>query len=295
MYNRKVGKHIPICQGTCLIAATGCLNMCPLSTSLIVGPSALWYYQFYANGMTTTVAIVSIFLFGALGCLFTAYFTEPGILPTVDEDSQSSDPNSKPTRPKKLIVLPGEDKRSDLVEFRAKFCRDTGNTIEKFDHFCPWVGNAVGVRNYRYYFSFLVFTTALALMVGITSIVAAVASVNPTPAPAPSPNENKMTPNIGLLWLLVIFCGVILLLVGSLLSYHIPLVSKNMTTNEDMKGVFVAIRNPYDKGCFQNWWIFLGSTVKCPRKSYVCVDSTLGRRGSDNDGEYNGLLGSGSV
>ena len=140
--------------------------MSPLSVSLIVGPSSLWYIQFYSLSSISMLVFVTLCLLGSLGCLCTAYFTEPGLLPTVDEEMESADSDGKPSRPKKFVVLPGDDKRSDLVDFRAKNCRNTANTVEKFDHFCPWTGNAVGERNYRYYFCFLVFTNMLAMMTG---------------------------------------------------------------------------------------------------------------------------------
>ena len=310
MYTRAVGKHHPMCQGQCLVPAVGCLNMCPLSTSLIVGPSALWYYQFYATSNFGILSLVTLLLVGSLGCLFSAYCTEPGLLPTIDEDIEdiaNNDPHAKPTRPKKLVLLPGEGKGSDLVEFRAKYCRDTGNTIENFDHFCPWTGNAVGVRNYRYYFCFLVFTTALALTVGGTSAVAVIILFNDvTTPPAPPKPPEPVQQSIILLWVLILFCSLILCLVGSLLSYHVPLVSRNMTTNEDIKGVYnggsggnggSGRNNPYDKGCSQNWCHFLSTTIKCPRESYVCSDPTPGmnQKGGSYDrccseGENNGLL-----
>ena len=45
-------------------------------------------------------------------------------------------------------------------------------TIERFDHFCPWTGNGVGIRNYHLFFYFLVFTNVHAIFVGVTSLQA---------------------------------------------------------------------------------------------------------------------------
>ena len=43
---------------------------------------------------------------------------------------------------------------------RAHHCRVTNVVIDRFDHFCPWMGNTIGGRNYRAFLLFLVFTTA---------------------------------------------------------------------------------------------------------------------------------------
>ncbi|KAH9258468.1 hypothetical protein BASA81_003517 [Batrachochytrium salamandrivorans] len=43
----------------------------------------------------------------------------------------------------------------ELVKLRAVKSKWTLTVIEQYDHYCPYLGNAVGKRNYRYYLLFL--------------------------------------------------------------------------------------------------------------------------------------------
>ena len=60
------------------------------------------------------------------------------------------------TYKKRVLIVDGEE--VELKSKRAKVCRQTNTAIEKFDHYCPWVNNDVGRRNYAYFLLFLVFT-----------------------------------------------------------------------------------------------------------------------------------------
>ncbi len=170
-YETSVGRHQPHCGGRCLVANVGEDNFSNVSFVLILIPYGLWM-AFIAphlwEHVSIALPIVGVFLFAcSVVFLYSARCIEPGILPVEDVEGQTTVGGHA----KKVVVLAGQT--HELERYRAKFVRETGNVVERFDHFCPWVGNAVGVRNYRHFVMFLTATNLLSLLVLVTTVLAA--------------------------------------------------------------------------------------------------------------------------
>lgn len=260
------GRHVPRCHGRCLYADVESEHSAVgASIALIVLPTVLFVLLMPLRTYWMLILVAIVLLVLSLSYLLLAMFTEPGILPIETPSSTG--------RRKRVTHCFADGRRRELSELRAKMCRQTENGVEEFDHFCPWVGNAVGRRNYRYFIAFVTTVSFLALVVGATSCIHL--SASHLSSNSRTRDDGKEVPLVGksnewvtlVLMILVAYTLIVLCSVCGLMSYHFRLIAINQTTNENIRGTYFNQKNPYDRGVCRNCLQF--ATRPVPRSRVV--------------------------
>ena len=157
--------------------------------------------------------------------------------------------------------------------FRSHHCNDCGNCIYNFDHHCPWIGGCVGGRNYVYFFTFLCLFNINNIFIAVFCIIHIIYSYKDIKGEEKidkwvAINLINLIPTL----LTMIFLGLTMFFTVGLNIYHIKLISRGMSTKEEIKKlIFDNIGNPYDKGCSKNCGEFWTRHKKY-EKSYTVKD-----------------------
>ncbi|XP_063361522.1 palmitoyltransferase ZDHHC18-like [Cydia amplana] len=204
-----------------------------------------------------------------LCALLRTALTDPGILPRAAPaeaalDAPTATAARPPPRAREVLV------RGRVVKLkycftcklfrppRASHCSLCDNCVERFDHHCPWVGNCVGRRNYRAFYTFVVSLSFLAVFVFACAVAHVALEARSMGLAAALRKEPASA----------LAAGVCFLSVWSVLGlagFHTYLASTDQTTNEDIKGSFSSRRgggnpNPYSRGnaCANCWHVLCG-------------------------------------
>ncbi|CAO2207902.1 unnamed protein product [Urochloa humidicola] len=130
---------------------------------------------------------------------------------------------------------------------RASHCSICNNCVHKFDHHCPWVGQCIGLRNYRFFFLFISTSTFLCLYVFVLSWLNIAAQRG-------NHGGSLLRSITGepLSLVLIVYTFVSAWFVGGLTVFHVYLMSTNQTTYENFRYRYDKKENPYDRGVAAN-------------------------------------------
>ncbi|NXJ69373.1 ZDHC9 Palmitoyltransferase, partial [Rostratula benghalensis] len=269
------GRNTFCCDGRIMMARQK--GIFYLTLFLILGTCALFFAfecRYLAVQLSPAIPVFAavLFLF-AMATLLRTSFSDPGVIPRALPDeaafiemeieaTNGTVPQGQrpPPRIKNFQI------NNQIVKLkycytckifrppRASHCSICDNCVERFDHHCPWVGNCVGKRNYRYFYLFILSLSLLTIYIFTFNIVYVALkslkigflnTLKETPGTYPSTSLALLTV------LEVLICFFTLWSVVGLTGFHTFLVALNQTTNEDIKGSWTGknrVQNPYSHG-----------------------------------------------
>ncbi|CAF3470203.1 unnamed protein product [Rotaria socialis] len=210
-----------------------------------------------------------------------SYYTRPskrkGATDTDDDDDDSYEPQLRLVHINHGSV---QMKYCRTCKFyrppRCSHCSSCERCIDTFDHHCPWINNCVGRRNYRYFFQFLFLLCIHMIFIFIFCLYYVLnerhhqiitpslssdtyESLVPIDENEISSTAETKTKFIGfsdyrfiISILLLLLLGLLSVPVYGLTGFHVFLIAKGRTTNEQVTGKFHEQGDAFTKGLTKN-------------------------------------------
>lgn len=267
------------CQGRFIAGPDA--RSCIASLLMICAPSVVWQVDvgawLYIEYGPALLLLNGFLELMSLFFLLATAFSDPGIVPRQESFTEQYDVRTKCYRMKQPAryfdtVLRGHSFKLKYCTTcniyrppRCTHCSVCENCVERFDHHCPWIGNCVGKRNYRLFYSFVSSTAAMNVISLATSLARIIITLERR---RDEQGESSGRAFVGALSdcpltaAMVVYCTALVWFTVGLCMYHTYLLSTNQTTYEQVKGTYSDGRNPFHRGVLRNFQDVLFSSVR---------------------------------
>ncbi|CAG9859976.1 unnamed protein product [Phyllotreta striolata] len=235
--------------------------------------------KYLAENVTIAIPIIGAMLFlFTMSSLLRTSLSDPGIIPRASSEeaayvekqievtNSANSPTYRPPPRTKEVLVKGQTIKLKYCFTckifrppRASHCSLCDNCVDRFDHHCPWVGNCVGRRNYRFFYMFIISLAFLAVFIFACAVAHLILMTKDDREFLDAVKESP--PSV----IVAVICFFSVWSILGLAGFHTYLTTSNQTTNEDIKGSFTSKRgqdnfNPYSEGniCLNCFHILCG-------------------------------------